>query len=135
MITTTISTSTTRLALGTAIAALCFGAAACGSERTVDPATSINPVDAPQQQSRISREHQAELEAQAQRERAERADAKRWARGHKTVEHPPGSFHDGEQCRREGHPTRSFIRCTPTSPSETRSAVRPGPRKFPDMLH
>jgi hypothetical protein len=122
MNTTTTLTSTTRLALGTALAALCLGAAACGSE-TADPATSIKQAGS-QQQSRISpraAEHQAELEAQAQRERAERADAKRWARGHK-------------QCRRDGHPTQGQITCTSTERSETHSAARPGSYKFPDLL-
>ena len=134
MNTTTTFTSTTRLALGTAIAALCFGAAACGSE-TADPATSIKQTGA--QQSRISpraAEHQAELEEQAKRERSERADARRWARGHETAEHPPGSFHADTQCKREGHPTHGLIRCTSTSPSESHGGARPGSYKFPDLL-
>ena len=133
MNTTTTFTSTTRLALGTVIAALCFGAAACGSERTVSPAASINPAGA-QRQSPRAAEHQAELEAQAQRERAESADARRWARGHRSAEHPPGSFHADTQCRREGHPTHGLIRCTSTSPSETHGGARPGSYKFADLL-
>ena len=135
MNTTTTFTSTTRLALGTALAALCLGAAACGSQ-TADPAGSIKQAGS-QQQSRISpraAEHQAELEAQAQRERAERADASRWAHGHKTAEHPPGSFHADTQCRRDGHPAQGGITCTSTTPSETHSAARPGANKFPDLL-
>lgn len=135
MNTTTTFTSSTRLALGTVIAALCFGAAACGSETTADPATSIK--QAGSQQSRISprvAEQRSALEAQAQRERAEAADAKRWARGHKSAEHPPGSFHADTQCRREGHPTHGLIRCTSTSPSETQGGARPGSYKFADLL-
>jgi cytosine/adenosine deaminase-related metal-dependent hydrolase len=61
--TLTTLTGTTRLALGAALAALCLGAAACGSEQAADPASSIGKAGS-QQQSRISpraAEHQAEL--------------------------------------------------------------------------
>jgi hypothetical protein len=138
MNTTTTSTSTTRLALRTAIAALCFGAVACGAEQAADPAGSIGKAGS-QQQSRISpraAEHQAELEAQAQRERAEHADAERWARGHNTTEHPPGSFHADSQCRRVGHPTQGLDTCTfpSTSPSQAHGGARPGGYRFPDLL-
>ena len=69
-----------------------------------------------------------------QRERAERADARRWPQGHDTTEHPPGSFHADTQCRHEGHPTRGLDTCTSTAPSGTHSAARPGgSQKFPDL--
>jgi hypothetical protein len=132
----TTTTTTTRLAVGTAIVALCLGAAACGAETAADPATSIKQAGS-QQQSRISpraAEHQAELEAQAQRQRAEHADAKRWARGHETAEHPPGSFHADTQCRRAGHPTHALVTCTSATPSKAPGATLPGSRKFPDLL-
>ena len=136
MNTTTTLNSATRIALGTTIAALCFGAAACGSEQSANPAGSIKRAGS-QQQSPVSPravEHQAELEAQAQRERAERADAKRWARGNETTEHPPGSFHADTQCRRKGHPARGPITCTSTPPSATHSEPRSGgSQKFPDI--
>jgi len=128
-------TFTTRLALGTALAALGLGAAACGSEQAADPAGSISKAGSQQQQSRISpraAEHQAELEAQAQRERAEHADAERWARGHKPAEHPPGSFHAGTQCRREGQPTSGLIRCSSDEP--TQSNVRSGSYKYRALI-
>ena len=102
--TTTTAKINTRLALGTAIAALCFGAAACGSETSDDP-TTPNKEAGSLQQSRMSpraAEHGAELEAQAQRERAERADAKRWASGHET--------------------------------GSTRNATPRGSQKYPDLL-
>jgi hypothetical protein len=129
-----MNTNTTRLALGTALAALCLGAAACGSEQAADPAGSISNAGS-QQQSRISpraAERQAELEAQAQRERAEHADAERWARGHKSAEHPPGSFHADTQCRREGQPTSGLIRCSSHEP--TQSNVRSGSYKYRALI-
>jgi hypothetical protein len=86
--TTTTTTSITRFALGTAFAALCFGAAACGTGTTAAPASLEEA--ASQQQSRTS-PRAAEQQDLAARERAERADAKRWARGHETSEHPHGS--------------------------------------------
>ena len=51
--TTTTAKINTRLALGTAIAALCFGAAACGSETSDDP-TTPNKEAGSLQQSRMS---------------------------------------------------------------------------------
>ena len=136
MNTTTTIPSTTRLALGTVVAARCFGAAACGSERAVAPA-SIGEAGSLQQSRTSPRaaEHQAELEAQAQRDRAERADAERWAHGHQTTEHPPGSFHADTQCRREGHPSQGSDTCTSTEAGETPSAAHSGgSQKFPDLL-
>jgi hypothetical protein len=134
-ITTTTTTITTRLALGAAFAALCFGAAACGDETTASPAASLNQAGS-QQQSRIS--PRAAEQQDLARQRAEEADAKRSARGHETTEHPPGSFHADLQCRPGGHPTHGQIRCPATAPTQAPStapsAARPGSYKFPDLL-
>ena len=134
--TTTTTTITRRFAIGTAIAAFCFGAAACGAE-SADPAGSIEKASAPQQQSRISpraAEHKAELEAQAQRERAERADALRAAQGHTSAEHPPGSFHADTECRRVGHPKAGQLVCPATGQTQATSAPHAGgSQKYPNL--
>ncbi len=89
---TTTLTSTTRVALGATFAALCLGAAACGSETTADPAGSIKQSSQQQHHgSPRAAELEGELEARTQRERAERADAKRWARGHESSAPSSGS--------------------------------------------
>jgi hypothetical protein len=130
---TTTTTITTRLALAAAAAALCFGAAACGDETTTaSPAASLNQAG-PQQQSRTS-PRAAEQQDLAERQRAERADAQRWARGHQTTEHPPGSFHADTQCRRQRRSSNGLINCTSTPPSESPTAPRPGSPRFPDLL-
>jgi len=131
--TTTTITQTPRLACAATFAALCLGATACGTEGNgASPAASINQAGG-QQQSRISpraAEHQAELEAAARRQRAEHADAERWARGHKTTEHPPGSSHADTRCRRQGHPAQRASTCS----EQASSAARPGAFKFAELL-
>ena len=133
MNTTTTTTISRRFALGAAIAGLCLGAAACGTT-TADPAGSLNKASS-QQQSRISpraAEHQAELEAQAQRERAERADAERWAQGHKAGSRPGDSSDLRQTCRREGHPTHGLIRCT--SHESAVPSASSGPHRHPELI-
>jgi hypothetical protein len=130
--TTATTPTTTRLALGAAFAALCFGAAACGSETTADPAASLNQAGT-QQQSRIS-PRAAEQQDLAARERAQRADARRWGRGHhQRAEHPPGYFHAETQCRHQRRSSDSLL-CTSTSPSQAPLAARPVSYKLTDLL-
>jgi len=132
---TTTTTTTARLAFGAALAALCFGAAACGTETAADPAASAHQA-APQQQSRTS--PRAAEQQDLARARAEAADARRWAQGHETREHPPGSFHADQQCRPEGQPAHGQVRCSAPAatpaPSPTHGGARPGSYKFPDLL-
>ena len=127
---------TTRAGLAATFAALTLAATACGTEDgTANPAASIKQ-SAPQKESRISpraAERQAELQEQARKLQAERAEAKRWAQGQDTAEHPPGSFHADTQCRPEGHPTQRGTDCG-AAPQQAPTAARPGSYKFPDML-
>ncbi len=107
--TTTTITQTTRLACAATFAVLCLGATACGTEGNgASPAASIHQAGGQKEsrispraaehqaelekQSRISPrvvEHQAKLDEQARKLAAERADAKRWARGQESTTQPP----------------------------------------------
>ena len=118
---TTTTSLRTRFALGTASAGLCLGAAACGTT-TVDPAGSVNQQS---QSSPRTNQHQSELDALEAKERA------RVARGDKTAEHPPGSFHADTYCRRVGNLAYKLI-CS--SPEPTQSSARPGSYKYPDLI-
>ena len=124
---------TARAGLAATFAALALAATACGTEDgTPDPATSIKQA-APQKESRTSpraAERQAELQEQARKLQAERAEAKRWAQGQDTAEHPPGSFHADTQCRRQGHPKQRASTCS----EQASSAARPGAFKFAELL-
>ncbi len=104
-------TTTTRLALAAAMAALCLGAAACGTE-TATPAASISQPGG-QEKSRTSpraAEQQAELLAQIRKLRAEQANG---------------------QCRRLRRAEHGASTCATAPPAE---APRSGARKFPGHL-
>jgi hypothetical protein len=128
--------SITRAGFAATFAALALAATACGTEDgTTTPSASIKQAT-PQKESRISplaAERQAELQEQARKLRAERAEAKRWAQDNDTAEHPPGSFHADTQCRREGHPSQGGTTCE-AAPQQAPTAARPGSYKFPDLL-
>ena len=107
-----MTTTTTRLALAAAMAALCLGAAACGTE-TATPSASIGQPGG-QEKSRTSpraAEQQAELLAQIRNLlRAEQADG---------------------LCRRLRRAEHGSTTCATTPPAE---ALRSGARKFPGHL-
>jgi hypothetical protein len=108
---TTTTTTTTRLAFAAALAALCLGAAACGTE-TATPAASISQPGG-QEKSRTSpraAEQQAELLAQIRKLRAQQADAR---------------------CRRLRRAEHGSTTC---ASAPTAEAPRSGARKLPGHL-